>query len=100
VTRNVPARALSAGLASFAPSVARHEIRTTGVRGLIPVHVAGEPDVLVSRTESDALKRLLARAQQGSVDLAPLLESVPEEIAIPSIVIDTLEPVSGEGVRQ
>ena len=67
-----------------------------------------EPELLVSREESDALRRLLARASQHPIvvdtlvlDAADPVDLAPPEIAIEPIKIEPLVPqTNGEGVRQ
>lgn len=68
-----------------------------------------EPQVLIDRTESDALRRLLAQAHDGMVDLSALPDAVPPTVALmppseivvpPLIAIEPLAFPGGEGVRQ
>jgi hypothetical protein len=69
-----------------------------------------EPEVLISQSESAALRRLLARASEGQIVVDVSSASIPDsseelqpapEIVIPPLKIDPLVPVNGEeGVRQ
>jgi hypothetical protein len=69
-----------------------------------------EPEILVDAREAAALRALIFGAQQGRIDLAPMLAaSTPAvmelppvvDIAIPDITIEPLAPGTGaEGVRQ
>ena len=69
-----------------------------------------EPEILISQSESAALRRLIARASEGQIivdvfsasasDSSGELQPLPE-ITIPLLKIDPLVPVNGEeGVRQ
>ncbi|HMF96331.1 MAG TPA: hypothetical protein VKE96_18640 [Vicinamibacterales bacterium] len=69
-----------------------------------------EPEILVDRRETAALRALIFGTREGRIDLAPVLAattpSVMElppvvDIEIPAITIDPIAPgTGGEGVRQ
>jgi negative regulator of sigma E activity len=89
-----------------APSVREGKPDTAAATG----NAHREPEILISQSESAALRRLIARASEGQIivdvfsasasDSSGELQPLPE-ITIPLLKIDPLVPVSGEeGVRQ
>ena len=84
--------------------------RRTKASQALPVRlepdITSEPEVLISRSESAAFRRLIATAREGREDLSVLLKRAPAqedspEIDIPIIKVEPLVPqTNGEGVPQ
>ena len=84
--------------------------RRTKASQALPVRlepdITSEPEVLISRSESAAFRRLIATAREGREDLSVLLKRAPAqedspEIDIPLIKVEPLVPqTNGEGVPQ
>jgi len=88
-------------------------LRRTKASQALPVRLkpdtTTEPEVLISRGESAAFRRLVARAREGREDLTALLKEEsdvgtdlkPPQIDIPLIKVEPLVPqTGGEGVPQ
>lgn len=82
--------------------------RAGTVRALASSLGKAEPEVLINAAEARALRRLLAGARAGRIDLTPLPEVVPAsaalqspmEIVIAPIGVEPLAPINVEGARQ
>jgi hypothetical protein len=90
-----------------APSVREGKPDTAAATG----NAHREPEILISQSESAALRQLIARASEGEIVVDMALQSAEEASSdgetalkplpeIEPIKIDPIVPVNGEGVRQ